>query len=291
MVTRQALDETLDGLVDRLLATTQGIPSVRTEIFASWRRSLAYGVAPDRLEVPIGAIYESQELLEKAAAPVLDRLSDDLVDSGVVLLLANRYAQIIDRRVPDPGLRRKLDGLVLVPGADYRERSVGTNAISLALVGPGPNQVIGSEHFSENLSYLACAAAPVIDPATRTVVGAMGLSCRASLANSLMIPFVKRATWEIERRLAVITATELTTPDSRRSVAGPHAFGWDALTKSEQKVVGLVAQGLTNRAVAERLFVSPYTVDSHLRNIFRKLDIGSRVELARIAVEHAQDEP
>ena len=48
--------------------------------------------------------------------------------------------------------------------------------------------------------------------------------------------------------------------------------GWAAMTDSELAVARLVAQGLTNREVAEQLFVSPHTVSSHLRSIFAKLD-------------------
>jgi DNA-binding CsgD family transcriptional regulator/tetratricopeptide (TPR) repeat protein len=52
------------------------------------------------------------------------------------------------------------------------------------------------------------------------------------------------------------------------------------LTKTERTVASLVAKGLTNRQIAERLFVSPRTVDAHLAHIFRKFDIGSRARLA-----------
>jgi len=62
--------------------------------------------------------------------------------------------------------------------------------------------------------------------------------------------------------------------------------GWGAMTDSELAVARLVAHGFTNREVAERLFVSPHTVSSHLRSIFAKLDINSRLALARIAAEH-----
>jgi DNA-binding CsgD family transcriptional regulator len=62
--------------------------------------------------------------------------------------------------------------------------------------------------------------------------------------------------------------------------------GWDALTDSELAVARRVAQGLTNREVAEQLFVSPHTVSSHLRSIFAKLEINSRMALARTAAEH-----
>jgi DNA-binding CsgD family transcriptional regulator len=61
--------------------------------------------------------------------------------------------------------------------------------------------------------------------------------------------------------------------------------GWESLTDTEHSVAGLVAEGLTNRQVAGRMFLSPHTIDFHLRQIFRKLDIGSRVELTRQVVE------
>jgi len=60
--------------------------------------------------------------------------------------------------------------------------------------------------------------------------------------------------------------------------------GWAGLTNSEVAVAKLVAEGLTNRQVAERLFVSPHTVSMHLRRAFTKLDINSRVELTRLAL-------
>ncbi|MET9232599.1 LuxR C-terminal-related transcriptional regulator [Lentzea sp. NPDC003310] len=59
--------------------------------------------------------------------------------------------------------------------------------------------------------------------------------------------------------------------------------GWDSLTGTEKKVARLVADGLTNRQVAKELFISPHTVGFHLRQIYRKLAIGSRVDLARMA--------
>ncbi len=68
----------------------------------------------------------------------------------------------------------------------------------------------------------------------------------------------------------------------RRLVAPePETNGWAALTTSELTVARLVAEGLTNREVAERLFVSPHTVNSHVRHVFLKLAISSRVELAQ----------
>jgi predicted ATPase/class 3 adenylate cyclase/DNA-binding CsgD family transcriptional regulator len=61
--------------------------------------------------------------------------------------------------------------------------------------------------------------------------------------------------------------------------------GWDSLTPTELKVVELVAEGLTNPQVAERMFVSPSTVKTHLAHIFGKLDVHSRAELSGRAGE------
>ncbi|MGI5224973.1 helix-turn-helix transcriptional regulator [Actinoallomurus sp. CA-142502] len=67
--------------------------------------------------------------------------------------------------------------------------------------------------------------------------------------------------------------------------------GWSSLTETERNVAVLAAQGLTNPQVATQMFVSPHTVKFHLRQVFRKLGIASRVELARLAAEHASEPP
>jgi len=72
-----------------------------------------------------------------------------------------------------------------------------------------------------------------------------------------------------------------TTP-ATRPVAG-----WDSLTDTEQAVSRLVAEGLNNNQIAARMYISTHTVAHHLRQAFRKLQIASRVELARIVIEEA----
>lgn len=63
--------------------------------------------------------------------------------------------------------------------------------------------------------------------------------------------------------------------------------GWGGLTPAEMRIAQLVAEGLSNPEIAERLFISRHTVESHLKHIFTKLRIGSRVELATIALRNS----
>jgi DNA-binding CsgD family transcriptional regulator/tetratricopeptide (TPR) repeat protein len=69
----------------------------------------------------------------------------------------------------------------------------------------------------------------------------------------------------------------------RRGVRGPRKrpqFGWPSLTPTERTVAALVADGLSNPQIGERLFISPRTVQTHLAHVFAKLDISSRAQLA-----------
>jgi len=88
----------------------------------------------------------------------------------------------------------------------------------------------------------------------------------------------------LARHDAVADTTEAASPGSARANAA--TFGWDSLTDAELAVAEQVAQGLTNREVGARLYLSPHTVDFHLRQVYRKLDIRSRVALTRLIVQH-----
>jgi predicted ATPase/class 3 adenylate cyclase/DNA-binding CsgD family transcriptional regulator len=62
--------------------------------------------------------------------------------------------------------------------------------------------------------------------------------------------------------------------------------GWESLTPSERDVVRLVSEGLTNKDIAARLFISPRTVQTHLTHVYTKLGLASRVQLVQEAARH-----
>ncbi len=123
--------------------------------------------------------------------------------------------------------------------------------------------------------------------------GAMLLARRAAGAAR---GFLDRALDEYERAGAVRDAARLRARLRDTGIRRQHGRrlqrpieGWDSLTDTERRVAGLVAEGLTNRETGRRLFVSHHTVDFHLRHIFRKLAITSRVELASLAYRRSAD--
>jgi predicted ATPase/DNA-binding CsgD family transcriptional regulator len=82
--------------------------------------------------------------------------------------------------------------------------------------------------------------------------------------------------------------TQLTVDDAlewARRARGPRRrppSGWGSLTPTERRVAELLAEGLTNTQVAERMFVSAATVKTHVAHIFKKLDVHNRTELAAL---------
>jgi DNA-binding CsgD family transcriptional regulator len=75
----------------------------------------------------------------------------------------------------------------------------------------------------------------------------------------------------------------LAETDLRATGARPRRImlsGLDSLTASERRIAELAGEGLTNREIAQTLFVTARTVEGHLTSVFRKLQLGSRTELA-----------
>jgi len=102
------------------------------------------------------------------------------------------------------------------------------------------------------------------------------LAARASLAEALRIfETLGAAPWRAE------TAGELARISGRQ----PSGQG---LTPTETRIVALVAEGRTNKEVAAALYLSPKTVESNLRNVFRKLGVRSRTALARRVLADGQ---
>ncbi len=254
--------------LDRFVSAGSKPSTAREDIAASWERSVLAGLHRDRFDVPYVADVDDDGELVWAATPIVDRVAEDLEGTGIALLLTNQRGHVVDRRARERGVMSLLDRIELAPGFVYSEAQVGTNAIGTAIAQESSSVVNGSEHFADALVRMSCAAVPVTDFSGR-VHGVVDLTCTAENFSPLMLPLAKRSAWEIGQRLRL----------GETSVPAP---GWAVLNATERRVASLVVEGLTNREVAQQLLVRPRAVDSHLRSIFRKLGVHSRLELVRV---------
>ena len=115
--------------------------------------------------------------------------------------------------------------------------------------------------------------------------GAMGYIVKESAADMLLngMDHVIKGNYFMDTSVSQQVVKKLAGLSPKEKVEG--AAGYDTLTAREQEVMVLLAEGLTSNQVAEKLFISPKTVENHRSSIMRKLGIHSTIELVRHAAK------
>jgi DNA-binding CsgD family transcriptional regulator len=155
------------------------------------------------------------------------------------------------------------------------ERTMHTNAAAARLLGPADHGLVW-------------------DWATRALAGDGPPGAELRLASGMPVTARVRAVRDGAVLSGALARFDAPAPASTSASASAHrhaqparhraAIGWDSLTDTERGVAGIIAEGMANREAAARLYLSPHTIGYHLRQIFRKLAITSRVELTRLVV-------
>jgi DNA-binding CsgD family transcriptional regulator len=264
------------------------------------------------------------DLREADAFLAVDEHADALIGSSFVPWIRVRVAEAARGPKEVDGLVAALiDSLVVdkrllleePDGAPWLVRAAVANGdaeraqmvvrLAAGIVDGNPHHVAvraGAEHARALLDQQAEALAAVADLHAQPWA-------RASAAEDAGVAFeadgdAERATAQFEAALAGMTrigaerdAARLRSRLRRLGVRPCHwhhearpVFGWESLTQTEELVADLVSEGLTNAQVAERMYLSRHTIDFHLRQIFRKLGIRSRVALTRMSLERIDQE-
>src|SRR5262249_15072245 len=114
--------------------------------------------------------------------------------------------------------------------------------------------------------------------------GAMGIVLKEHAADQLLKAIMKVHEGEvwIERSMMGNMIQEFNKP----TTVDPEIAKIESLTDREREVIALVGEGLKNKQVGERLFISETTVTHHLSSVFSKLDVSDRLELIIYAFRH-----
>jgi len=208
---------------------------LRPGVLDSWRRSQVLQVDPDRVELPFVRPPHTDSRLARAAAPILQRVTEDLAAEAVGVILTSTDGVVLERKAPVVSILDALDRISLAPGYSLAEEVAGTNGIGTALETGKPAFVGGGEHYVAMFNDFACAGVPIRDPVTRRVVGAVNLSCLAGQSDPLMLALATSAVHHIEDRLRVMAheaetaLLEAYLTQTRRSSSGVLALGGDVV--------------------------------------------------------------
>ena len=216
-----------------------------------------------------------------ALAGVLDLSCRAAEASALMLPLAMRAAEEIEQRLLDD--------------SGVQERFVLQRFLHERRGAKGPLVFLTDREMITNAAA-SLVVAPEDEPALRASAERMSRPGEAPSFDLVLhrgAAVTGRAEPLLDGTRRVATVLKLTVGPDRRddTDSSGAALGWEILTDTERSVSDLVAQGLTNKEAAERLFLSPHTVGFHLRSVYRKLAVGSRVDLTRVVLARGTPQP
>ena len=193
---------------EKFLANGQLSPGqfLSQTIATSWARSRRAGVNTRQREAPYASEAEVFRLrtqnadLLTAARPAVERSDLFLAEAKSMMVLADTSGFIIetagDPHVIEDGRRNHLE-----IGGRWEEDVIGTNAIGTALASIKPVQILGVEHFCEDVQRWVCAASPVRHPIDGQLLGVVDISGPASAFNPQSLALAVALGQEIEASL------------------------------------------------------------------------------------------
>ncbi|MFG2123169.1 GAF domain-containing protein [Streptomyces sp. NPDC048710] len=181
---------------------------VRNVVAESWRRSARAGVGPDgtaSVELTDGDLgaYRAEHPLARVMPLFRELMGTFAADGEHLLAVCDVHGRLLWVE-GHPGTRRLADRMNFVPGARWSETAVGTNAPGTAVALDRPVQVFAAEHFIRRVQPWTCAAAPVHDPHTGRVLGAVDITGGDGLAHPHSLGFVQAVARAAESQLALL---------------------------------------------------------------------------------------
>ncbi|WP_128378017.1 GAF domain-containing protein [Streptomyces cavernae] len=181
---------------------------VRSVVAESWRRSARASVSPDGAasvdltDDDLGA-YRAEHPLARVMPLFRELVGTFAADGEHLLAVSDAQCRLLWVE-GHPVTRRRAALVNFVPGARWAESLVGTNAPGTAMAVDRPVQVFSAEHFIRQVQPWTCAAAPVHDPRTGRVLGAIDITGGDGLAHPHSLAFVQAVARAAESQLALL---------------------------------------------------------------------------------------
>ncbi|MDX6258915.1 MAG: hypothetical protein QOH84_603 [Kribbellaceae bacterium] len=198
----------LSELYDEVLGAGRvpGVP--RPLVAASWERSLAASVDPELDAPPVVIPSELLESLREshplsAVLPLLRSTLTTIADEASHIMIITDAQGLILWREGAADVRRQADRIALSEGAIWSEDAIGTNGMGTALAADQPVQIHSAEHLVRRIHAWTCAAAPVHDPDTGKLIGAVDVSGPLRTVHPAMMALVTAAAQLAEGQLRV----------------------------------------------------------------------------------------
>jgi hypothetical protein len=181
---------------------------VRSVVADSWRRSARAHVSPEgtagvELDADALAAYRGSHPLARVMPLVRELMGAYAMDGEHLVAVCDAHGRLLWVEGPD-ATRRKADRMNFVPGARWAEAVAGTNAPGTAITLDRPVQVFAAEHFRRPVQAWTCAAAPIHDPATGRLLGAVDITGGDRLAHPHSLAFVGAVARAAESQLALL---------------------------------------------------------------------------------------
>ncbi|GLR68429.1 sigma-54-dependent Fis family transcriptional regulator [Acidocella aquatica] len=158
---------------------------------------------PHMGQTQLRAATDRRATLIAQARPVIDYIYSQIRDSGCVMLLSDENGYLLES-AGDTDFCTRAAQVALQPGACWAENTRGTNAVGTALIEGRPIVVNGTEHYLRHNNFLACAAAPLVEPGGR-MLGVIDISCDARRYHPHTFGLVRAAAQMIENRIFELT--------------------------------------------------------------------------------------
>ena len=180
--------------------------AVRPVVRDSWRRSLGSGVDPDGCAPPVELLDDELRAYRDAhplarVMPVIRRLLVEDAEADRMIVAVTDAGGRMLWVEGDAGLRTRAAGMHFVEGARWAEEVVGTNAPGTALAVDHAVQIYGSEHFRRPVQPWSCSAAPVHDPVTGVLLGAIDVTGGDHVASPHVLTLVRATVAAVESEL------------------------------------------------------------------------------------------